>query len=68
MRMRALFEEKRKLFQLDRDGFELRKLISLPLHSLDVQLFAESLISIAHLVYRREDRGVRQDVVRKSLN
>ncbi len=63
----ALFEEKRKLFQLDQDGFELRKLIPLPLSGLDVQLFAESLISIAHLVYRREDRGLRQDVVRQSL-
>jgi len=37
-----------------RCGFELFREIRLPLDGLDVQLFAESLVSIAHLVYRYE--------------
>lgn len=50
----ALFEERLKTFELQRDGLELLREIRLPLDGLDVQLFAESLVSIAHLVYRYE--------------
>lgn len=50
----VLLEERIQIFDLLRDGFELRREIRLPLDALDVQLFAESLVSIAHLVYRYE--------------
>jgi hypothetical protein len=63
----ALLEEKKKIFELDQHGFELRKLIKLPLSGLDIQLFAESLVSISHLIYRNESRSAQEHVVRKSL-
>lgn len=63
----ALFEERKKIFDLDQNGYELRKLIKLPLNGVDIQLFAESLVSIAHLVYRAEARGVQGHVVRNAL-
>lgn len=50
----ALFESRKKAFDLQQHGFELRKQIKLPLDGIDVQLFAESLVSIAHLIYRFE--------------
>jgi hypothetical protein len=64
---RSLLEEKKKIFELDQAGFELRKLIPLPVNGLDVQLFAESLVSISHLIYRNEPKGVVERVVRQSL-
>jgi hypothetical protein len=63
----ALLEEKKKVFDLNQDGYELRKLIRLPLSGIDVQLFAESLVSISHLVYRAEAHGVQEHVVRNAL-
>ena len=63
----ALLEEKKKVFELDQNGYELCKLIRLPLDGIDVQLFAESLVSIAHLVYRAEVRGIQEHVVRNAL-
>lgn len=63
----AMFEEKKKVFDLDQHGFELRKLVKLPLDGLDVQLFAESLVSISHMVYRAESRSVQENTVKKSL-
>jgi len=62
-----LLEEKKKIFELDQDGFELRKLIALPLDGIDVQLFAESLVSISHLLYRVERRGTQDHVVSNTL-
>lgn len=65
----TLLQERLKTFELQRDGFELLRQIRLPLDGRDVQLFAESLVSIAHLVYRYEphnpcespaDRTLRQ--------
>lgn len=49
-----LLAERKSVFDLQQDGFELQKGIRLPIDGLDVQLFAESLVSIAHLVYRFE--------------
>ncbi len=63
----SLLEEKKKVFELEQDGFELRKLIKLPLDGIDVQLFAESLVSISHLVYRSETRGIQEHTVRNAL-
>jgi len=51
---KALLDEKKEVFELAHDGFELSKEIRLPLDGVDVQLFAEALVSIAHLVYRYE--------------
>ena len=47
-------EERRNIFELEQDGFELRKQIRLPLDGIDVQLFGEALVSISHLLYRFE--------------
>jgi hypothetical protein len=51
---KVLLDEKKRVFELQHDGFELFREIHLPLEGMDVQLFAESLASIAHLVYRYE--------------
>ncbi len=65
----ALLEERKKTFELTQTGFELQREIPLPLQGIDVQLFAEALVSIAHLIYRHEpvtdeespaDRTLRQ--------
>ncbi len=50
----TLLEERIRTYELQRDGLELRRELRLPLEALDLQLFAESLVSIAHLVYRFE--------------
>jgi hypothetical protein len=51
---RSLLNERIETFELDRDGFVLSKNFRLPLEGVDVQLFAEALVSIAHLIYRNE--------------
>jgi len=53
----SLLEERKKAFELEQQGYELRRLIPFPIQGLDVQLFAESLVSISHLVYRCEPRA-----------
>jgi len=63
----TLLEERKRIFELDQNGFELRRLIPLPLNGLDIQLFAESLVSISHLVYRTESRIPHTGSVRQSL-
>ena len=50
----SLLEERKRTFELVQVGFELQKEIPLPLDGLDVQLFAESLVSISHLVFKFE--------------
>lgn len=50
----ALLNERIKAFELQRDGFEITTTIRLPLQGLDVHLFGEALVSIAHLAYRVE--------------
>jgi hypothetical protein len=50
----SLLEERKRTFELVQVGFELQKEIALPLEGLDVQLFAESLVSIAHFLFRFE--------------
>ena len=52
--MLSLLEERKRTFELVQVGFELQKEIALPLEGLDVQLFAESLVSIAHFLFRFE--------------
>jgi hypothetical protein len=49
-----LLESKLKAFELQRDGFDLQKPIHFPIDGLDIHLFGEALVSIAHLIYRHE--------------
>ena len=49
-----IFEQRKKAFGIIQEGFELKSDIKLPLEGADVQLFAESLLSIAYLTYRHE--------------
>jgi hypothetical protein len=49
-----ILQDKLKVFELIQNGLELQKPIRLPLDGIDVHLFAEALVSIAHLIYRHE--------------
>lgn len=50
----ALLAERVQAFELNSDGAVISKDVRLPLQGVDVQLFAEALVSIAHLIYRHE--------------
>ena len=63
----ALLEERKQMFELTQSGFELQKEISLPLQGIDVQLFAESLVSIAHLIYKYEPITSEESVADRTL-
>ena len=63
----SLLEERRHTFELNQVGFELQKEISLPLQGIDVQLFAESLVSIAHLIYKYEPATSEESVADRTL-
>jgi len=63
----TLFDDKKKTFELQQDGYELLREIRLPLDGLDVQLFAESLVSIAHLVYRYEPHSPPESAADRTL-
>jgi len=43
-----------KSFELQQNGLEIQKVIRLPLDGIDVHLFGEALVSLAHLIYRHE--------------
>ncbi len=49
-----LLQSRLEAFELKQDGFELQRRIRLPLGGLDVHLFGEALVAIAHLAYRHE--------------
>ncbi len=49
-----ILDERINAFEIKRQGFELQKAIRLPMDGLDVHLFGEALVSIAHLIYRHE--------------
>lgn len=63
----ALLEERKRTFELHQNGFELFREIHLPVDGLDVQLFAESLVSIAHLMYRQELITTVESAAEKTL-
>lgn len=63
----VLLDERKKMFELEQSGFELQKEISLPLQGIDVQLFAESLVSIAHLIYKHEPTTSEESVADRTL-
>jgi hypothetical protein len=50
----ALLHERLQAFELKTDGAIISREIRLPLQGVDVQLFGEALVSIAHLIYRHE--------------
>jgi hypothetical protein len=60
---RRLFLEKLQVFGLINDGNDLKKEINVPLNGVDVQLFAEALVSIGHLVNRHEPAKLRSEHV-----
>src|SRR5207253_4541889 len=71
------FNERLRTFELQRDGFMLWKDLRLPLQGFDIQLFAEALVSIAHLFYRHEpgapsdnvgDKAVRELFERRKIS
>lgn len=49
---KSFLHERMQAFELVQYGLELQRVIPLPLQGIDIQLFAESLVSIAHLAYR----------------
>ncbi len=67
----ALLHERIQAFELKSDGAIISKEARLPLQGVDVQLFAEALVSIAHLVYRHEPAALLENpadkVVRRVL-
>lgn len=50
----SLLDERLKAFELQRDGFEITGMARLPLQGIDIHLFGEALVSVAHLAYRVE--------------
>ena len=49
-----ILEKRKKAFGIIQEGYELKSEIHLPLDGAEIQLFAESLLSLAYLSYRRE--------------
>lgn len=47
-------DERLAAFELKRDGYEIFREIPLPVQGIDVHLFGEALVSIAHLICRHE--------------
>lgn len=60
-------EERLAAFEIERDGWELRKAIRLPLEGVDIQLFGEALVSLAHLIYRHEPEAVSEPVADRTV-
>jgi hypothetical protein len=63
-----LLDQRLAFFELERDGFEIRRPAKLPVDPIEVQLFAEGLVSIAHLLYRQEPDNAEENVARKSVD
>lgn len=63
----ALLNERVATFELQSDGAVLSKDVRLPLQGLDVQLFAEALVSIAHLIYRHEPAAAQENPAEKAV-
>jgi hypothetical protein len=64
----ALLDERLKTFELHRDGLLLTKDLHVPLQGVDVQLFAEALVSIAHLIYRHEPATETENAADKAIS
>jgi len=65
--IKALLGERIDAFHLHRDGWELFRDLRLPLQGMDVQLFAEGLVDIAHLFFLYAPAPKTQNVVRETV-
>jgi hypothetical protein len=63
-----LLAERLAAFEIQRDGWELRKVIALPVEGIDIQIFAEALVSIAHLIYRHEPEPASEAVAERTVS
>lgn len=62
-----LLRERLRAFEIRRDGWELQKTISLPIEGVDIQIFAEALVSVAHLIYRHEPEPAAEEVADRTV-
>lgn len=62
-----MLDERLATFEIQRDGWELRKVIRLPLEGMDIQLFGEALVSLAHLIYRHEPEATSEPVADRTV-
>jgi len=61
-KVQSILAERIATFDLERDGWELRKALRLPLNGLDIHLFGEALVSLAHLIYRHDPEPAEENV------
>ncbi len=59
--------ERLAAFEIDCDGLEIKKAIKLPVDGIDIQVFAEALVSIAHLYYRYEAEPYEENVADREI-
>lgn len=62
-----LLDEKLAFYNIQRDGFELLRPISLPVDPVEVQVYAEGLLAVAHLINRHEPEANEESVARRSI-
>lgn len=65
--IRELLGDRLAGFEIERDGWELRQRVRLPVEGLDIQLFGEALVSIAHLCNRHEPEPVVEAVADRTV-
>jgi hypothetical protein len=56
-----------QICDLQRDGLILQKQIRLPVDGLDIQLFGEALVSLAHLIDRHEPEAAEGNVADRTV-
>lgn len=70
--VKNLIDKQLRIFEIERQGRELTKLISLPIQGLDIHLFGEALSGLSHLLFRHELSQASNDHVfegvRRSLD
>jgi len=62
-----LLSERVRMFDMHRRGLVLMKDLREPLQGIDIQLFAESLVSISHLIYRNEPEAMIDTVADQTV-
>jgi hypothetical protein len=63
----TMLNEQIRTFQLQRDGWELYRELTLPLAGVDLHLFGEALVSIAHLNNLHEPASKPPNVARQTV-
>src|ERR1700730_9234688 len=56
-----------QIFDLQRDGLILQKQIRLPVDGLDIHLFGEALVSLAHLIFRHEPETAEENLADRTV-